>query len=88
MTMQIQVEADSVAGLLRTTRGAAGLSTRAMAAKIGVSHATVAKWETGQGEPSVSQFILWADATNQPAKLLLDGLIDVVRHKGLEPLTF
>ena len=86
--MQIQVQGDSVAAVLAATRGAAGLSTRELAAKVGVSHATIAAWENGKGEPSVSQFIRWAQATNQPAELLLGGLIDVVRLEGLEPPTF
>lgn len=78
MTLMLQVDADSVPTVLRMTRNLAGLSTRAIGEKVGVTHTTVAKWEKGQGEPSVSQFILWARATNQPAQLLLDGLISSV----------
>ncbi|WP_460002753.1 helix-turn-helix domain-containing protein [Microbacterium xylanilyticum] len=87
MTM-IQVEATTVPEILRATRALSGLTTREIAPKIGVSHATVAKWERGIGEPSVTQFIRWAQATRQPAQLLLDGLSASVRLEGLEPPTF
>lgn len=67
----------------------AGLSTRALGEALGVSHTTIAKWERGVGEPSVSQFILWARATNQPAEVLLGGLIvEDVRPERLELPTF
>jgi transcriptional regulator with XRE-family HTH domain len=70
----IQIEATTVPAVLQATRAVARLTTREIAPMVGVSHATVAKWERGIGEPSVSQFILWARATNQPAQQLLDGL--------------
>lgn len=73
MTM-IQIEADSVADILKTTRLLAGLTTREIAPEVGVSHATISAWERGQGEPSVTQFLLWARATKQPAQQLLSGL--------------
>ena len=85
----IQVEATTVPDILRATRALAGLTTRELGAMLGVSHAAIARWERGEGEPSVTQFMQWAQATKQPAQQLLDGLSpDVVRPKGLEPLTF
>ena len=74
----LQSQATTVAELLGETRRMARLTTRQMAAEVGVSQATVSKWERGQGEPSVSQFILWARATKQPADRLVDGLFDSV----------
>lgn len=84
----IQITAESVPGFLRATRGAAGLTTRGIGAAIGVSHGTVSKWERGEGEPSVSQFILWCRATQQSPDQMIEALSAVVRPKGLEPLTF
>ncbi len=84
----LNLDAQSVPEVLKATRAMAGLTTRAMGAKLGVAHTTVMAWEAGRSEPSVSQFIAWAYATNQPPEQLLRGLIEVVRPKGLEPLTF
>ena len=84
----IQIQADTVPAVLKATRAVAQLTTRQIAPMIGVSYATVAKWERGIGEPSVTQFILWARATKQPAQQLLDGLTSSVRLEGLEPPTF
>ncbi|HTN05267.1 helix-turn-helix domain-containing protein [Agriterribacter sp.] len=84
----IQIEADTVPEILRATRALSGLTTRELAPMIGVSHAAIARWERGEGEPSVTQFVLWAQATKQPAQRLLDGLNVSVRHEGLEPPTF
>ena len=84
----LQSNATTPAELLLETRRAAGLSTRQMAARLDVSQGTVSNWERGNGEPSVSQFILWCHATKQPVDQMIDGLSAVVRPKGLEPLTF
>lgn len=79
--VMIQSSATTVAELLQDTRRAAGLSTRAIAPKVGVSFTTVAKWERGMGEPSVSQFIEWALATDQAPEQLLQGLIEMKRAR-------
>ena len=73
MTM-IQIEASTVSEILRATRALSGLSVRDLAPKVGVSHGTISAWERGAGEPSVTQFLRWAQATKQPAQQLLDGL--------------
>lgn len=70
----MQVDAQTVPEILRATRALSGLSSRELAALIGVSHAAVTRWERGEGEPSVTQFLRWAAATKQPAQQLLDGL--------------
>lgn len=74
MTTLIRIDASTVPQILRATRGAAGLSARSIAPLIGVSHGTVSNWERGQAEPSVSQFLRWAEVTGQPAGELLNGV--------------
>ena len=71
----IQIDAATLPEILRATRGAAGLSARAIAPLIGVSHGTISTWERGITEPSVSQFLRWAKVTGQPAERLLQGLV-------------
>lgn len=88
MSLTLNATADSVPAMLKTTRLVAGLTTRDIAPMVGVSHNTVSNWERGNGEPSVSQFVLWCHATNQAPEQMLQGLIEIVRPKGLEPLTF
>ena len=73
MTM-LQSQATTAAGFLRQTRLMAGLTTRDIAPRIGVSHATISKWERGEGEPSATQFVLWARATRQPLDRMIEGL--------------
>lgn len=67
----IQINAANLPEILRATRGAAGLSARAMAARVGVSHGTISAWERGISEPTVSQFMRWAEATGQDPERLL-----------------
>ncbi|AYD84517.1 helix-turn-helix DNA binding protein [Microbacterium phage Ekko14] len=67
----IQIDSSGLPEILRATRGAAGLSARAMALQIGVSHGTISAWERGISEPSVSQFMRWAEATGQAPERLL-----------------
>uniref|UniRef100_UPI003D6D66CF helix-turn-helix domain-containing protein n=1 Tax=Microbacterium proteolyticum TaxID=1572644 RepID=UPI003D6D66CF len=70
----LQSHATTVGELLRETRGAAGLTTRQIGPMVGVSFTTVAKWERGLGEPSATQFVLWARATKQPLNQMIEGL--------------
>ena len=71
----IQIDAATVPEILRATRGAAGFSARALAPLVGVSHGTISAWELGKSEPTVSQWIRWAEAVGQPADQLLQGLM-------------
>lgn len=84
MTM-LQIEASSVAELLRATRVLSGHTTRTIAPLVGASHGTVSNWERGQGEPSVTQFIDWARATKQPPQALLEGLIELCARRDSNP---
>ena len=73
MTM-LQSQATAVMDRLYETRMMARLTTREIAPLVGVSQTTVSKWERGIGEPSITQFVLWARATKQPVEAMLDGL--------------
>jgi transcriptional regulator with XRE-family HTH domain len=66
--------ATTVAGRLEETRRMRGLTTREIAALIGVSQGTVSRWERGLGEPTITQFALWAEATKQPLGAMTEGL--------------
>ncbi|WP_375140957.1 helix-turn-helix transcriptional regulator [Microbacterium sp. PAMC21962] len=60
-----------------------------LADAVGVSRSAVTQWETGRTEPSASKMFAIARATSQPLDWFAEGLTgDVVRPKGLEPLTF
>lgn len=60
-----------------------------LAEAVHVNRSAVAQWETGRTEPSASKMFAIARATNQPLDWFAEGLdSDVVRPKGLEPLTF
>lgn len=52
-----QTELDP-AGLIRRLRRELDLSQRDLAARLGVSQASIARWETGESEPSLSNFQL------------------------------
>ncbi|WP_442922780.1 helix-turn-helix domain-containing protein [Microbacterium sp. TNHR37B] len=70
----LQSQATTPAQLLSETRRLSGLTTRELAALIGVSHSAIARWERGEGEPSASQFVRWARATRQPLDQMIEGL--------------
>ncbi|AXC34905.1 helix-turn-helix DNA binding domain protein [Microbacterium phage Jerky] len=67
----IQIDSSGLPEILRATRGAAGLSMRDMARQVGVSHGTISAWERGISEPSVSQFMRWAEVAGQAPERLL-----------------
>jgi transcriptional regulator with XRE-family HTH domain len=70
---------------LRIARQMADLEQSEIAAILGVARTTVSTWERGQTEPSATNFVRWAQVTNQPLEWLAEG---IARPKGLEPLTF
>ena len=86
--------------LLALTRGMIGLDQTAMGKRVGASRPTISAWERGTREPSFSQVETWAKLTGQPLSVFAEALnaetapadagavSDVVRLKGLEPLTF
>jgi len=51
-----------IAERIKQSRKLAGLSQRALAAKIGVSAMAVSKWETGQVRPDSQRLLQIADA--------------------------
>ena len=62
----MQVDAQTVPEILRATRALSGLSSRELAALIGVSHAAVTRWERGESEPSVNGDLRKTLATYKP----------------------
>lgn len=70
----LSVLAVTVGGRLAKSRLLADLDQEDMAAALGLSRATISKWERDITEPSVSQFIAWARITKQPVDQLIDGL--------------
>ena len=85
MAMTVSIEAETVSDMLKMTRGASGLTTREIGAKVGVSHNTVSNWERGNGEPSASQFVLWAQATSQAPEQMFQGLMDLCARRDSNP---
>lgn len=51
------IDGRMVPGLVRRVRRVADLSQRDLAARFGVSQSTVARWETGEREPTLRQFL-------------------------------
>ena len=47
---------------LRTARNELGLSTRALAARVGVDCGLISKWEHGRCTPNIDNFAAWAGA--------------------------
>lgn len=70
----IRMNAGTLPEILRATRGAAGYSARAIAPLIGVSHGTISNWENGRVEPTISQFVRWAEVTGQPVGALAQAV--------------
>lgn len=56
MLGRMKAELLDVPGLVRRVRRAVDLSQRDLADELGVAQATVARWETGEGEPSLAVF--------------------------------
>ena len=66
---------------LQRTRKAAGLSLRALAEAMGLSHGAIQKFEKGELVPNSTQLIQWADATGvrleyffRPASYEIEGI--------------
>lgn len=57
------LEAVRLGDVLRRARLDADLDQKELAARIGVSHGVISKWERGQSEPTVTQLRKIADAT-------------------------
>lgn len=50
----------AIVAVLTAAREAAGLTQRGLAERLGVAHATLAQWETGQRTPAADALIAWA----------------------------
>ena len=87
--MNMNTDALPMSARYRLARTAAGLKQDELARACGVSRQAVGEWEAGNTEPSASKLVMLARATNQPLDWFAEGLdSDMVRPKGLEPLTF
>lgn len=60
-----------LAGRIRQTRKAKGISQAALAAAVGVSQGAVSQWEKGIAEPKSRQIALLSDALDVSADYLL-----------------
>jgi transcriptional regulator with XRE-family HTH domain len=78
MTM-MHISAGTVGARLRASRRAANIDQGVMAAQLGLARTTISNWERGVFEPTVSQFIVWAQITGQPAHELIEGLPAILR---------
>ena len=88
MTM-LNTEALTAARRYKIAREVAGLRQDELARMIGVSRTTIGDWEAGRTEPAASKLVMLSLATNQSLDWFAEGLIlEGVRLKGLEPLTF
>ena len=89
MSALVELPKATLAKRIELARVNADMRQEDLAAAIGVSRSAVTQWETGRTEPKASKMFAIARATNQPLDWFAEGLdSDVVRPKGLEPLTF
>ena len=70
-----------VAGLIRRVRRVASLSQRELADALGVPQSTIARWELGRSEPTVSAFCRLLDLADADLLVQASGGGDV-----LEPM--
>jgi transcriptional regulator with XRE-family HTH domain len=50
----------AIVATLTAAREAAGLGQRDLARRLGIAHATLAQWETGQRTPAADALLAWA----------------------------
>ena len=75
----------TLAKRLKNARLLAGLEQAELAKLIGASRNSISNYENGHTEPSVTTFVLWAEATSASLEWLAEG---VVRPEGFEPPTY
>jgi transcriptional regulator with XRE-family HTH domain len=75
----LHISAATVGARLRASRRAADIDQGTMADMLSLGRSTISNWERGVYEPTVSQFIVWAQITGQPANELIEGLPAILR---------
>jgi transcriptional regulator with XRE-family HTH domain len=67
---QARVRVSSMLATLQTARKHAGLTQTAVANKLGVSQATISRWESGDEEISLRDFVFFMQACNEKMALV------------------
>jgi transcriptional regulator with XRE-family HTH domain len=75
----------TLAERLKKARQLAGMEQAQLAEAVGVSRVSISNYELGKTEPTVTTFVLWAEATGATLEWLAEG---VVRPEGFEPPTY
>jgi len=78
-------KAHVLGGAIRALRAQAGLSQRALAERLDLSHVSVVRWERGQRVPASSSVEAIADALSLPA-VDRDHLVQLAREAADEPV--
>lgn len=67
---QAQARVDSMLDTLHIARKHSGLTQKAVARKLGVSQATISRWESGEDEISLRDFVFFMQACNEKVALV------------------
>lgn len=59
---------------LRQARESRGVSRFKLAVEVGTTERTIARWEAGEGSPSVSQLLLIRDALDATLDEIVEGV--------------